>query len=120
MEAARLNWLAALTSDKAVLIGGLEGMIAAINYIKKNPMPAAKIIATADDLTVPQAMAGLKSTISLVDAEKTLSPSPAAEQTVLSSIKGAYPGAASLTPADTFNATFYNQAVKKVPYKAGK
>lgn len=116
--------LAALSSwtskNQATTTKVIEGMIAAINYIKANPNPAAKIIAKSDDLTVPQALAGLKSTISLVDAEKTLSPSPSAEQTVLSSIKSSYSGAASLTPADTFTGSFYAQAVKKVPYKAGK
>jgi ABC-type nitrate/sulfonate/bicarbonate transport system substrate-binding protein len=114
--AALSSWTA---KNKATTVKVLEGMIAAINYIKLHPATAAKIIAKSDDLSVADATIGLKSTLGLVGQLKTLTPSAAAAKTVLGAIKGEYSGAASMTPGDTFDGSYYALAAKKVPYKVG-
>lgn len=114
--AALSSWTSknAATTEKV-----LEGMIAAINYIRVHPAAAEKVIAQADDETVAQATTGLKDTLSLVNKVTTLAPNAAAEKDVLSQIKGTYPGAASLTPASTYTLTYINAAQKKVKFNVG-
>jgi NitT/TauT family transport system substrate-binding protein len=115
--------LAALSSwtskNSATTVKVLEGMTAALNYMRVHPAGAEKIIATADDETLAEATAGFKATISLVDQLKTLAPNATAEKDVLSEIKGPYPGAAKLTPSSVSTPSYITQAEKKVKFKVG-
>ena len=111
------SWTA---SHKSTTIKVLEGMIATINYIKKHPSAAAKVIAKADDQTMAEATAGFDTTLTLLKQMKSLAPSVSVEREVLSIIRADYPQAKFLEATKLFNSTYYQAAAEKVPFVAGK
>ena len=118
------NWpgagLAALSSytskNAATTIKVIEGMTAAVSWMKSHVSQTAAIIAKPDDLSVAQAKIGLASMLNIVNEESTLAPSTADEKVVLGVLKDDYPKAGSLGPSAMFDSSYYNQAAKKVPF----
>ena len=118
------NWpgagLAALSSytskNAATTIKVIEGMTAAVSWMKSHVSQTAAIIAKPDDLSVAQAKIGLASMLNIVNEESTLAPSTTDEKTVLGVLKDDYPKAGSLGPSAMVDSSYYNQAVKKVPF----